>query len=150
MTAPLEGTTLYVPYLIKRAQHDFKASVDEALKPLGLSSSQYGVLRRLAETRDASGADLARLLAVTAQSMNELLGVLLAHGYIERKPHPTHGRIVRTRLTAAGKRTLAKGTAVVERVTDQMLCGLTTDERRRFARYLERCVAALEPKEASA
>jgi DNA-binding MarR family transcriptional regulator len=150
MTAPLEGTALYVPYLIKRAQHDFKAAVDEALKPLGLSGAQFGVMRALSEEPDLSGAELARRLAVTAQSMNELLGVLVAHAYIERTPHPTHGRIVRTRLTSTGKRALAKSTAVVERLTDQMLSGLTPDEHQRFTRYLERCVAALEPKEISA
>jgi DNA-binding MarR family transcriptional regulator len=77
--------------------------------------------------------------------MNEQLGVLVAHGYLERKPHPTHGRIVRMRLTAAGRKVLAKATALAERTSEKMLSGLTADEQRRFARYLERCATALEP-----
>jgi DNA-binding MarR family transcriptional regulator len=144
VTTALEGSSLYVAYLMKRAQNACRSAADEALKPLGLSSSQFSVLRRLGMTPDVSGADLARQLLVTAQSMNEMLAGLVAQGYIDRKPHPTHGRIVRMRLTAAGRKVLAKGTAIVESVTDKMLSGLTTDERRRFATYLDRCVTALE------
>jgi DNA-binding MarR family transcriptional regulator len=139
-----EGTPFHIPALIKRAQLAAKAAVDEALRPLGLSGAQYGVLRLLGETPDLSGAELARQLSVTAQSMNELLAVLVAHGYIDRKPHPTNKRIVRLRPTAAGRRASAKAATIVERVIDQMLSGLTSDERRRLASYLERCIGALE------
>ena len=145
-----EGTPFHIPALMKRAQFAAKASVDEALRPLGLSGAQYGVLRLLGETPDLSGAELARQLSVTAQSMNELLGVLVAHGYLERKPHPTNKRIVRMHLTAVGRRASAKAGAIVERVIEQMLSGLTSDEQGRLARYLERCINALELKERSA
>jgi len=144
------ATPFYVPSLIKRAQQVMRAAVDEALKPLGMSGSQFGALRVLSETPDVSGAELARRLAVTAQSMNELIAHLVTAGYIDRKPHPTHGRIVRLRLTASGKRALAKSTAVVESVIDKMMSGLHPDEQRTFANHLERCIHALEPKEISA
>jgi len=148
VTVPLAGDTFHIPYLIKRVQHAVRAAVDDALRPLGLSGSQFAVLRWLSQTPDVSGAELARQLSVTAQSMNELIGVLVAHGYIERKPHPTHGRIVRMRLTPSGRKLLTKTTAMVEAVKDKMLSGLSADEQRRFARYLERCAAALEIAEA--
>ncbi len=144
MTTPTEGSPLYIPFLMKRAQSAYRSAVDESLKPLGISGAQYAVLRRLGLSPDLSGAELARQLEVTAQSVNEMLAVLVAHGYLERKPHPTHGRIVRMKLTAAGRKVLAKGTAVVERATNRMLSGLTTDEQRRLARYLDRCAGALE------
>src|SRR5438874_13782948 len=108
MSASLEGTPLYIPYLVKRTQHLFRSAVDDALKPLGLSGSQFGVLRVLSEAPDLSGAELARRLTMTAQSMNELLAVLVGAGYIDRNAHPTNRRIVRMRLTPAGKRALTK------------------------------------------
>jgi DNA-binding MarR family transcriptional regulator len=133
-----------IPYLVKRVQQACRTAIDDALRSYGLSASQFAVLRRLGDTPDLSGAELARQCFVTAQSMNELLAGMVDAGLIDRRPHPTHGRIVRTRLTSDGKRALARCTQVFEHVTERMLAGLTKSDRDRLAGYLETCARALE------
>src|SRR5918912_690492 len=72
----------------------------------GLTPAQYGVLSVLAREPGASGADLARACSTTPQAMNGVLGTLERESLIERRPHPTHGRILQATLTTEGRRRL--------------------------------------------
>jgi DNA-binding MarR family transcriptional regulator len=49
-------------------------------------------------------SELADLLQITKQSVNDLLHDMEARGYLMRKPHPTDGRARVIRLTAKGRR----------------------------------------------
>lgn len=69
-----------VGYLVKRVQQSLRRQCDSALRPTGLSMSQYAVLRALADHPDASAAELARLCFVTRQSLQDLLGALRGGG----------------------------------------------------------------------
>ena len=133
-----------LPYLLKRAQQACKSALDEGLRPLGVSSSQIAVLRRLDDAPGLSGAELARRCWVTAQSMNELLAAMDAAGLVSRQADPTHGRIVRTTMTEAGRRLLVRCNAVIDEVTERMLSGLSEQDRRDLADLLERCATSLE------
>ena len=77
-----------------------------ALRPHGLSPPQYGVLTVLAREPGASGADLARAVQTTPQAVNGVLATLERQALIERRPHPTHGRILQATLTSEGRRRL--------------------------------------------
>jgi DNA-binding MarR family transcriptional regulator len=90
-------------YLLRQAYHAFRSALDLALRPHGLTAAQYGVLSVLAREDGASGADLARACNTTPQAMNGLVAGLERDALVERRPHPTHGRILRVELTDEGR-----------------------------------------------
>ena len=71
---------LQIGYLVKHAQAVLHLRMEEALRPLGLSVSQYACLHLLAGRPGISAAELARDAFVTRQSMNALLQTLVERG----------------------------------------------------------------------
>jgi DNA-binding MarR family transcriptional regulator len=132
-----------VPALVKRAQLAFRGALDDALRAHGISASQYGVLRRLADDPGLSNAELARATFVSAQAMQEQLAALEAAGLVARTDDPDHGRIRRTRLTPLGGRAAAECRAIADQVEARMLSGLDASERATLADLLLRCADAL-------
>ncbi len=133
-----------VGYLIKRAQQALRTAMDRALRDLGVTTPQYAVLSLLAEETGLSNAALARRAFVTAQTMNEILATLQRSGLVERQPHPSHGRVLQTHLTDAGKALLDASHARVEAIEARMVSDLDLQERQQLARALERCVTAVQ------
>jgi DNA-binding MarR family transcriptional regulator len=93
-------------YLLRQAWHAFRGALEMSLRAHDLTSPQYAVLSVLARDPGASGADLARACNTTPQAMNGVLTTLEREGLIERRPHPTHGRIRQATLTNEGQRRL--------------------------------------------
>ena len=113
MTAPLigeryRGVEGHIGFLLVQARHALTAAMDAALRPHDLTHPQYGVLSVLARDPGLSGADLARATNITPQAANEVLATLERKHLIERRPHPTHGRILQATLTDEGQRVLRR------------------------------------------
>lgn len=118
--------------------------MDGVLGELGLSAAQYAALAALEEEPGLSSAELARRSFVTAQTMHGLVGGLERADLVERRAHPTHGRVLETTLTEEGLRLLAEAHARVQAVEAQMADGLRDEERAQLLELLRRCRAALE------
>src|SRR6478752_6166093 len=99
----LSETERAVGYLVKRVQQSLRRRSDAALRPTGLSMSQYAVLRALADHPDASAAELARLCFVTRQSLQDLLGALRGGGLIADAATSRPGRARALELTVEGQ-----------------------------------------------
>src|SRR5690348_9724370 len=93
-------------YLLRQAWRALEGAMEIALRPHGLTPAQYGVMTVLAREPGASGADLARAVHTSPQAMNGVLATLEREALIERRPHPTHGRILQATLTSEGQRRL--------------------------------------------
>src|SRR5919108_3279057 len=100
-------------YLLRQAWHAFRAAMDSALRAHGLNGAQYAVLSVLARDPGMSGADLARSCNTTPQAMNGVLATLERDGLIERRPHPTHGRILQVTMPREGEARLEAATPAV-------------------------------------
>ena len=100
-------------YLLRQAWHAFRAAMETTLRPHGLTGAQYAVLSVLARDPGMSGADLARACNTTPQAMNGVIATLERAGLLERRPHPTHGRILEATLTDEGERRLEAATPSV-------------------------------------
>lgn len=98
-------TSGHIMWLLKRAFHSGHRAVNDAIHSFGVTPTQIGVLRRLAQEPGLSGAELARRLMVTPQASQLALTGLEERGLVERRPDPDHGRIVRAYLTKDGRRT---------------------------------------------
>lgn len=131
-------------YLIKRAQHAFRRAMDDALRPLHLTSAQYGALSALEFKPHASNASLARACFITPQTMIELIKSLEGAGLVARQPHPEHGRFLQTNLTESGRVTLGAAHQVMESIEEKMLSGVAAADQEMVAEVLRRSCENLE------
>jgi DNA-binding MarR family transcriptional regulator len=122
------GTEGHSSYLLRQAWRALLGAMETALRPHGLTGAQYGVLSVLAREHGASGADLARACHTTPQAMNGVLATLEREALIERRPHPTHGRILQATLTSEGRRRLEAADAAVRALRRVIERGWTADE----------------------
>jgi DNA-binding MarR family transcriptional regulator len=135
-------------YQLKRAQHLLRLAMDAELRPLGLTTPQYAVLSALETDAGLSGAELARRAFVTPQTMQALIVGLEGAGFLIRRPHATHGRILRAFLTSTGSRVLSQAHGVVSAIHHVMLATLSPPHRKLLVSLLRECGDRLERPEA--
>ncbi len=121
MTVPLigeryRGVEGHIGFLLVQARHALTAAMDAALRPHDLTHPQYGVLSVLA--RDPG----------LPQAANEVLATLERKHLIERRPHPTHGRILQATLTDEGQRRLQAANPAVRALEAAIEDGFTADQ----------------------
>ena len=133
-----------ISYVVARLERAVRAAVNERVRPHGLTTLQYTTLSVLgARGRPLSNAQLARRAYMTPQSMIEVIDVLERMGLIRRDPHPSHRRVFPATMTAKGLRVLKACDAAVEQMEEEMLAGLSMDERESLLVGLKSCVRAL-------
>jgi DNA-binding MarR family transcriptional regulator len=123
-------------YLLKQAWQAFTGAMQEALRAHGLTGAQYAALSVLARDPGLSGAELARACNTTPQAMNGVVATLERNGLVERRPHPTHGRILEVTLTRAGERRLDAATPAVRELERAIEEDLSARELRAVKRWL--------------
>ena len=132
-----------VGYLVKQVQLAFRAASERRLRELGLSMSQYAVLRALSDVPGAPAAELARRTFVTRQSLRDVLAGLTRAGLASVADKPDAGRALPVTLTAAGRGKLEQAEAIVFDVERGMLADISAAEERKLAALLSRCAANL-------
>lgn len=130
-------------YLLKEASSALRAAMEEVLRPLGMSVTHYACLELLAQRPGLSNSELARGAFVTRQTMNVLLQALERDGYVTRPAEAAVGKVLPTRLTARGRRSLEKASAAVRSVEARMLAGLTETDQSAAFRILQSMVHSL-------
>ncbi|GAA2503302.1 MarR family winged helix-turn-helix transcriptional regulator [Winogradskya humida] len=130
-------------YLLKEASSALRAAMEEALRPFGMNVTRYACLELLAQRPGLSNSELARGAFVTRQSMNVLLQALEREGYVTRPAEAPVGKVLPTRLTPLGRRSLEKATAAVRSVEVRMLTGMTGTEQSEAFRLLRSMIRSL-------
>ncbi|MGC0335325.1 MarR family winged helix-turn-helix transcriptional regulator [Streptomyces sp. SLBN-8D4] len=130
-------------YLLKEASSALRAAMEEVLRPLGMSVTHYSCLELLAQRPGLSNSELARGAFVTRQTMNVLLQALERDGYVTRPAEAPVGKVLPTRLTSRGRRSLGKASAAVRSVEARMLAGLNDTEQSEAFRVLRRMIHSL-------
>lgn len=136
------GTSL--GYLLKQAASALRGAIDEALRPLELTITQYSSLELLAQRPGLSGSDLARGTFVTRQSMQVVLQGLEQLGLVQRPEAAPVGRVLPAELTPLGRQRLGEASVAVRAVEDRMRSDLDVGEGERLMDLLRRCVAGLQ------
>jgi DNA-binding MarR family transcriptional regulator len=134
----------WIGYGLKVVQHRLRQRLEAELAGTDVSVAQNAVLLAIGDNPRISNAALARAAFVTPQSMQGMLVTLERDGFIERTPHPEHGRIIMTELTKKGRAAAQAGIIAAEAVERQMLAGLTKAEAELLRDLLQRCADALE------
>lgn len=102
-----------IGFALKQAQQALRTRLDSGLREIGLTTAQYAVLVFLKAEAGASNAALARRAFVTPQTMQAILVALERAGFVARTPHPEHGRVQTTELTARGREALEAASGIV-------------------------------------
>ena len=134
-------------YLLKEAASALRIAMEDVLRPLGMTVTRYSCLELLAQRPGLSNSELARGAFVTRQSMNVLLQTLEREGYVTRETEARIGKVLPTRLTPLGRRSLGQASAAVRSVEVRMLSGMTQDERAVAFRSLRSMIHALREED---
>ena len=130
-------------YVLKQASVALRSEMEAALRPLGLSVTQYSCLELLGQRVDLSSAELARGTFVTRQSMHTVLQGLQDRGLVTRPAVAPEGRALPARLTDDGRAALEKASRAVAAVEERMIAPLDATTRRIVLDALKSSVAAL-------
>jgi DNA-binding MarR family transcriptional regulator len=131
-------------HFIKRAEQSLIAEKSAALREFGLTVPQYSALLALSFTPGASGAQLARAVVVTPQTMATVLSNLESKGLIERQVSDIHQKVMVTRLTRTGKALLKRADAKARAVEDRLWQEFHPSERDTLRSLLERAIKVLD------
>ena len=126
-------------YALKRAQHMLRLAMDEALRPLHLTTPQYAVLCAVEAEDGLSNAELARLAFVTAQTMQGVLANLERDRLLERRPARGGGRALGCTLTPAGRVLVVQAHDLVAVVEAALVRSLDGREANDLVKVLSTC-----------
>jgi len=98
-----------VPYVLWRAQQAVHGRAQEALDGLGVTVTQLGLAVHLDELGLMSASDLSRRFHITPQSVTTALNRLEQLGWVRRRPHPVHKRVIWYELSETGLAGVADG-----------------------------------------
>jgi DNA-binding MarR family transcriptional regulator len=115
-----------IGFLIHDVSRLRRTVVDKALKPLGVTRSQWWVLANLSR-HDGKGmmqTELAKLMDVGKVTLGGLIDRLEASGYVARRADPTDRRAKRVVMTPKGTKLLAEIQHIAEGVNAQIMEGI--------------------------
>lgn len=149
MSAPLigqgyRGAEGHVGYLLRQACYEFRGAMELALQAQGLTAAQYTAMSVLARDPGLSGADLARACNTTPQATNGVLATLERQGLVERRAHPTHGRILQAELTGEGRRRLELANPAVRQLEAAIEDAFTPDQIAAIKTWLVQAAQRME------
>ncbi|WP_458690518.1 MarR family winged helix-turn-helix transcriptional regulator [Nocardia tengchongensis] len=129
-----------IGYWLNRADHAFTAHMNTMLTEFGLTRIAWQVLNVVADTPDATDADVHAVLAANADraTLDTVIATTLADHWTAR---PEPGRIA---LTDHGRSRLADVSDRVAAFRAQSMHGITDDEYRTAVSVLERMTLNVE------
>ena len=129
--------------VIKLAEQALTTVRANALREFGLTVPQYSAMVVLSFVPGASGAQLARICAVTPQTMATVLANLETKGLIQRAPSSVHQKVLVTKLTRTGQALVRKADAKARAIEDRLAAAFDEQERATLAALLERAIKVL-------
>lgn len=128
-----------IGFLVHDVSRMRRTLFDQAMKPLGITRSQWWVLSQLSRrTREGMlQTELARDLDVGKVTVGGLIDRLEAAGYVERRPDRVDRRAKRVVVTERGRAILDQMVAVGHGLNEIILAGLGPDAVAETERSLE-------------
>ena len=149
MRPPEDVTT---GYLLWRVATKWRAAVDRAVSPLGLSHGQYSLLASLyglsRTGAQPSQRELADFSGLEPMFVSKLVRALERQDLVTRTAHPGDTRAVQLGLTADGTDVARRAIAVVRGLQDELTAsigGTTGPQNRELVRILRTLLEAPPP-----
>ena len=137
------NTSLRFGFLIHDVSRLRRVVVDRALKPLGVTRSQWWLLAFLSRRDGMTQTALAADLDLSKVAIGGLVDRVEALGYVERRADKTDGRARRVFLTKSGARMVSVIRDNVQQVEQEIVSNLTDAEMGQAATTLAKLKKAL-------
>ena len=126
-----------------RASHTRTA---EALRSIGLTPPLFALLNVLGARKGSIQQQLSSDMGIDPSAMVKLIDELETAGLAERRRRPNDRRAWEVALTPKGRRTLGRGRRLAMQVENEVLGGLSADDRRQLLTLLRRALASAPPQ----
>ena len=118
-----------VGYMVWRLSMRWRAAMDQALDPLGLTQAQYSVLAPLYGMTRSDGPgpsqrELADATGLDVIYVSKLVRALERAGLVSRRAHPADPRAIELTLTPEGITTAKRALPVVRKLRDELTASL--------------------------
>jgi DNA-binding MarR family transcriptional regulator len=135
--------TRHTGFLLSRIGMVGQRRFAERMAEIGLHPRMWGAMNVLAAEGPITQQALGQRAGIDPSSMVATIDELEAKGLVERRPHPTDRRANVLHLTETGEETLRRGRGVAARAQDELLAGLTKEERAQLHELLLKVVSRL-------
>jgi len=123
---------------------------DQRVREIGVTGPQARLLLILNHRPGENQGFYAEQLEVEPITLCRMVDRLEESGMVERRRDPADRRAWQLHLTPKSQKIVAKLQLSVDSLVDDMLCGLTSDERLEFARLLKTVGANLSERRETA
>jgi DNA-binding MarR family transcriptional regulator len=120
------------------AKHALAVASSAAFAGHGVHNGQQHVLRCLWDEDGLSPGEVAGRLGIATSTVTRTAQRLEAAGLLQRRSHPTDGRLVRLVLTATGRDLEAAIRRELRKLTRRALAGFTPEEQSALVDALDR------------
>jgi DNA-binding MarR family transcriptional regulator len=144
----LEVTPLQVLSRVSRLADVLAERRTAAFVEHGLQAHEFDVLsalRRAGEPFELTAGELSALTHVTSGTMTSRLDRLTGRSLVSRHNDPDDGRLVRVRLTVAGRRRVDAALVALLESEHQLLAVLAAGDHARLAAGLRALLLAADP-----
>lgn len=125
-------------YTIKQVQQQIHTAMEDLLRPLSLSLSQYNVLKSLKSSSLMTGAELSRKAFVTPQTMHTILTTMERKELIVRTTISGNTKSFNISSTPKGIAALNDADEALAKLFDQANASLTLNEYDELERLLKK------------
>lgn len=119
-------------YLIKQLQYKTYVRLEDALRPLGITSAQFRIMITLHDHAGRSSAELSRMFGVKPQTMIKQIAILENRGLVTRAVAESNKRVLEVELSEEGERVLAKATAEAAALDKKVFAVLGAEEFEQY------------------
>ena len=130
-------------YTIKKVQQQIHTAMEDSLRPLSLSLSQYNVLKNLEKSSPVTGAELSRRAFVTPQTMHTILATMERKELIARAAITGNSKSFNISTTTKGIEVLNDADKALAKLFDQANASLTLNEYNELERLLKKLSSGL-------
>jgi DNA-binding MarR family transcriptional regulator len=152
MSSPAHSPPPSTGYLLWHLSLRWRVALDRALAPLGLTSSQYGVLASLHGFSQAgsrpSQRELASFSGLEPMHVSKLIRALERTGLVERAGNPDDTRAVQLNVTARGVEVVTAAREKVIKLEDRRLAPLGGRRSKRSVELRDTLLTLLRHAEA--
>jgi DNA-binding MarR family transcriptional regulator len=112
----------------------------DVLASVGLTPALFALLNVIGSREGAIQQELGAVLGIDRSTMVSLVDRLEAAQLARRRPSATDRRAREVEITPKGRRLLQRARKLISQVEDEVLAGLTADERRELLGLLRRAL----------
>ncbi|WP_345814438.1 MarR family transcriptional regulator [Paraburkholderia sp. PREW-6R] len=127
-------------YYLTKARNVLVERTDRAVKPLGLTAQQIGVIVALSAGRASTPFELSRVMSYDSGSMTRLLDRLEKKGFVSRARSVEDRRVIKLELTAQGREAARQLPGIGAEVLNEQLRGFSAAEHETLIALLARFI----------